>query len=293
MTIAADPIPPDTRSIDEMPFGSGATDPLAAAKTVRDTLRRCGVNVAHEIEELGCTGASAKGLTTTQIAELRMGLAGGGVGLPCFVPPTLYCLAHSTIGGLQIGQAARFSEEIEKISRELAPRERGHVEMIEASRRVRGGDMGERLMKTADALSGRDLPPGVEREEEADAESEDSRHYRQLIEEDRATRLQPPRVAALRAPTLTADGDLIEQGFVCPEHRVPIWTCRYCVAQMIVEGPLEPEYIVTSAVSGGAEFAPQSAQDVEPYLAGCETEQCSRVMVFVRAAVFSRKLARD
>ena len=284
MTATPDPIPPDTRSIDEMPFGSGAADPQSTAKAVRALLRQCGVTVAHEIETLGCTGASAKGLTTTQIYELRMGLGGGGVGLTCFVPPTRYCLAHSTIGGLQVGQASRFPEEINKISRELSPREKGQVELIEASRRVRGGNLDERLMKTADALSGRDLPPGVEREEEA--VDDDSEHYRQLVEEDRAIRRQPSRMTAPRASTLTQDGDLIENSFVCPEHRSPIWSCRYCVAQMIVEGPLEPVYV--ASVDGA-----MHAAGVDVAMVLQNHANANAVDVYVLAARYTQKLARD
>jgi hypothetical protein len=272
-----DQIPPDTRPIDEMPFGSGASDPRAVAKAVRETLHRCGVNVAREIEELGCTGASAKGLTTTQIAELRVGLAGGGVGLTCFVPPTRYCLAHSTIGGLQLGQAARFSEEIAKISRDLSPRERGHVELIEASRRVRGGDLNERLLKTTDALSGRDLPPGVEHAEESDTGFEDDQPFRQVAE-------QAPRETVMQAGA----------GFVCPEHRVPVWSCRYCAAQMIVEGPLEPEYVVDSPhPTGDTEINTVTPVEMDAHIASCEAADCETITVYVRAATFSRKLARD
>lgn len=268
-----DPIPPDTRSIDEMPFGSGAADPQAVAAHVRAMLRSCGVTVAHEIEELGCTGASAKGLKASEIAELRLGLGGGGVGLPCFVPPTRYCLAHSTIGGLQIGQLGRFPEEIVKISRELMPREKGQVELIEASRRVRGGDLNERLMKTADALAGRDLPPGVEMGDPgAIVEDDDG-------EEDLSDIVERNRQ--------------ISRGWTCPEHRAPLWSCRYCVAQMIVEGPLEPSYLVASATDGGTVFAAKDAGQVEQYVEECDVARSARLTVFVRAADFSRKLARD
>lgn len=279
MTATPDPIPPDTRSIDEMPFGSGAADPQSTAKAVRALLRQCGVTVAHEIETLGCTGASAKGLTTTQIYELRMGLGGGGVGLTCFVPPTRYCLAHSTIGGLQVGQASRFPEEINKISRELSPREKGQVELIEASRRVRGGNLDERLMKTADALSGRDLPPGVEREDESDTGFEDGQPYQQVAEQTR-------RPQTLRASTLTQDGDLIENSFVCPEHRSPIWSCRYCVAQMIVEGPLEPMYV--ASVDGA-----MHAAGVDVAMVLQNHANANAVDVYVLAARYTQKLARD
>lgn len=269
---ATDPIPPDTRSIDEMPFGSGAPDPQSVATSVRDMLKKCGVSVAHEIEALGCTGASAKGLSLTGITELRLGLAGGGVGLPCFVPPTRYCIAHGTIGGLQLGQAARFPEEVEKISRELTRKERGHIEMVEASRRVRGGDLSERLMKTADALSGRDLPPGIEHE--ADTGFEDGQPYRQIAEH------------APQAPTAP-------DAFVCPEHMKPVWSCRYCVAQMVVEGPLEPEFMVESEKGEDLESEAIDAADIESYVQDASTEGCDEVTVYVRAAYYKRKLARD
>lgn len=280
MTTVFDPIPPDTRSIDEMPFGSGAEDQQGAAKTVRDMLRKCGVSIAHEIEELGCTGASAKGLMITEIYALRMGLAGGGVGLTCFVPPTRYCLAHSTIGGLQVGQASRFTEEIEKISRDLSPRERGQIELTEAARRVRGGDMSERLMKTADALGGRDLPLGVELESDAE-DDDDGEELSDIVARNRE----------------------ISHGWTCPEHRTPLWQCRYCVAQTIVEGPLEPTFVVQSLTvrapgeplnpGGNGVFTRPSAGELASALEKFDGEGVNDVIVYVRAATFSRKLARD
>lgn len=263
MTVV-DMIPPDTRPIDEMPFGSGATDQPSVCADVRATLHRCGVNVAHEIEELGCTGASAKGLTATQIAELRMGLAGGGVGLTCFVPSTRYCLAHSTIGGLQVGQASRHPEEIAKISRELSPRERGHIEVIEASRRVRGGNLDERIMKTADALSGRELPPGVEPGEED--EEDDGEELSDIVARNRE----------------------ISRGWTCPEHRTPVWACRYCAAQMIVEGPLKPEFVVRESGQ-----LPVAVNSVEETLDELTQKGAGRVDVYARVVGYTRKLARD
>ena len=271
MTAIADQIPPDTRPIDEMPFGSGSPDPKLTAALVREMLHKCGVTVAHEIEELGCTGASAKGLAMTEIVELRMGLAGGGVGLTCFVPPTRYCLAHSTIGGLQVGQASRFPEEVVKVSRELSPRERGHVEVVEASRRVRGGDMSERLMKTADALSGRDLPLGVELEDgEEELEEEESTHS--------STKMSLRETGVPFDPLVWA----------CPEHRVPVWACRYCIAQMIVEGPLEPKFVVREA--GQLAVA---VDDVSATLDELTTKGVAGADLYARVATFSRKLARD
>ncbi len=267
-----DPIPPDNRSIDEMPFGSGAPDPAATAILVRGMLRQCGVTVAHEIEELGCTGASAKGLTTTQIAELRLGLGGGGVGLPCFVPPDRYCLAHSTIGGLQIGQLGRFQHELVKISRSLSPRERGQIELTEAARRVRGGDLSERLLKTTDALSGRELPPGVEMGGLGVGEDDHEGVLTDISPEDLPAHYPPPRA------------------WTCPEHRVPVWSCRYCVAQMIVEGPLAPQYAADPHFPAGSVIA--VVPDVASFIEGLRGD-VEKVEIYALVATFRRKLARD
>lgn len=132
-----------------------------ARANVRATLRACGVEKAGDINTLGCTGAAKAKLTIEAIANLRLDLAGSGFGLPCFVPPSRYCLAHNTIGGLQDGQKAHHEEMVESISRELTPEEKGHMVLTEAARHARGD---ERMLDAHGALTGFELPKGFEKE---------------------------------------------------------------------------------------------------------------------------------
>lgn len=254
----------DTRPIAEMPFGDGAADREATAAWVRQTLARCGVTIAHEIESLGCTGAAVKGLTIDEIQKLRLGLGGGGVGLPCFVPPTRFCLAHNTIGGLQEQQKQLYPETAEALSRPLAPSERGHVEMVEASRRVRGSSLDDRLMKTADALRGRDLPPGVEAFDG--------------VEEN-----QPDKTVSLALSAAPP--------FTCSEHRQTNWRCRYCLAQAVVEGALEPVFAVASAPPNDAPFL-LSSIELESLIEKLDKGGADNVDIYVLVAHMERKLTR-
>jgi hypothetical protein len=266
-----DAVPPDTRSIDEMPFGDGATDREATAVWVRETLKRCGVSVAHEIETLGCTGAIAKGLSLDDVQKLRLGLGGGGVGLPCFVSPSRFCLAHNTIGGLQEQQKQLYPETAESISRPLKPNERGHIEMVEASRRVRGSNLDERLMKTADALRGRELPPGVETaEDEKDATES----------------------FAQASPTLMPVPNIGSSAFTCPEHRSTVWSCRYCVAQAVVEGSLEPTFAIATESADWKTDGLAPAK-LESALDQLDKEGLARVDIYVQVARMERKLTRS
>jgi len=258
-----DPAAPDNRSIDDMAFGDGFPDREAVAERVRAALRACGVNFAHEIETLGCTGALAKGLSVEDIRELRMGLGGGGVGLPCFVPPTRFCLAHNTIGGLQEQQQPRYPEQTDKISRPLNAAEKGQMEYIESARRVRGSNLDDRLMKTADALRGRELPPGVEitADDVADAEP-----------------VQPPVLDRKIA-------------FVCPEHDKKRWNCRYCVAEMIVAGELAPSF-ATAADSPSAEDAGLTPTELEALLDEADKQDLPCIDVYALVVRLERKLTR-
>jgi hypothetical protein len=208
------PIPPDVRPIAEMPFEGGAA--------TRALLNRCGVQVAHEIETLGCTGARSYGLSIDEITSLRLGLAGGGVGLPCFVAPDRFCLAHNTIGGLQNEQKARYPQMVGEISRELTPQEAGQVAYTEAVRRTGKGGVGEQMATAQGAFSGfGELPRGAE-----------------MIEGEPSSRdeLHEQMMGGVVTPAA--------KPFTCPEHTKLTWSCRFCVAQAIVEGELEPTFAV-------------------------------------------------
>ena len=257
------------RPIEDMPFEGG--------EPVRELLRSLGVKTAHDIELLGCTGAKAKGLSIEQIAALRLSLAGGGTGLPCFVGIDRFCLAHNTIGGLQVEQEQRHPEFVEAVSRELTKEERGRIELIEAARRKRGKTLDDRIMSTTDILAGRELPDGfaadvppVEQDRVLPAS------VREGIEQARRGEVSPVPLHVL-------------QDWECPEHKKTNWACRYCVAQAIVEGPLEPEFTVKNGPSGPAYPAADVMAEVDTFDMGGALE----VTIYVRAARFTRRLARE
>lgn len=262
----------DKRPIEEMNFGAEEKDEVKRKEVctrVRDILKTCGVKVADDIAELGCTGFAAVGPGAQAMSDvsysdaiirlgkfLRLGLAGGGVGLPCFVPPTRYCLIHETIGGLESGQEARHPEMVASISRELTPVETVRVRVIEKARNSGKNKTGDQIAHAVEVFAD---PTGVL--EEAPNESPEP----------------VPRS---------------ELNWKCPEHTELKWNCRYCAAQAIVEGPLEPTYTVESSAKD-LEIEHVEASAVPEYLASCEKDNATAVAVFVCVATFTRKLAKD
>ena len=264
------------RPIEDMLFEGG--------EPVRDLLRTLGVKTAHDIELLGCTGAKAQGLSIEQIAALRLSLAGGGTGLPCFVGIDRFCLGHNTIGGLQVEQEQRHPEFVEAVSRELTKEERGRIELIEAARRKRGKTLDDRIMSTTDILSGRELPDGFEAQDRVLPEAAGEK----LPDAERDKRIEAylDRILPLRARGAVVPA---VQSWSCPEHKKTNWTCRYCVAQAIVEGPLVPEFVVKNGPSGPAFPAADVMAEVDTFDMGGALE----VTIYVRAARFTRRLARE
>ena len=254
------PIPLDERPIAEMPFSGGA-DTLGL-------LNQCRVSKAFEIELLGCTGAAGHGLSIGEITKLRLGLGGGGVGLPCFVPPTLFCLAHNTIGGLQREQEQRNPQNVAAISRELTPQEAGQVAFTETVRRTGKGGTGEQMAAAAGALGGfGELPRGVEMVEEREA----------LRDDDTAW---PPRLGA--------------PSFTCPEHPKTNWSCRFCVAQSIVEGELDTTFAVraVSAIENSVVTTGVSGSALDEAIEKMDAAETREVEVYVLAVTYKRKLSR-
>lgn len=262
-----EPVPPDTRPIAEMPFEGG--------DATRALLTRCGVTEAREIDTLGCTGAAKHGLSIDEIMALRLGLAGGGVGLPCFVGQDRFCLAHNTIGGLQREQLQRYPEQIPAISRELTKKEKGRVAYTEAVRHSpgKGQSVADRIGGAAGALSGYgEMPPGTE-----------------IVEDEGDERIEnAPFPQAAIAP----------RPFTCPEHAKFVWTCRFCVAQAIAHGDeLEPVFAVCG-IPENRPFTPindastgitgaELAEEIEAHdKAGAET-----VHVYALVKTLKRKLA--
>ncbi len=280
----------DKRPISEMAFGAEEKTPARQTDTadrVRGVLAACGVAIADDINRLGCTGVLAKAKAAKEekndvfadedrhaaidVAKfLRLGLAGGGVGLPCFVPSTLYCLVHNTIGGLQDNQKALYPECVGMISRPLTDAERGQFELVNAVRKKSRNNPDE----AADILSGREQVPGVVETGEGDD-----------LDDDDVQVLQGARLGA--------------QTWKCPEHTTTNWACRYCVAQAIVEGPLVPLVIVSgSRAEGelsrtGQVMSASASPSVEAALESCNARGDTVVELFVRVATFTRKLSRD
>lgn len=266
---AAAPPSPPPRPFEETPIEELH---FAGVNTLA-TLRGCNVRTVRDIEQLGCTGALRYGLLPADIKTLRLGLGGSGVGLPCFVPITRYCLGHDTIGGLQDGQKQFYPEKVEAVSRPLNPAEKGRVELIEASRRIQEKNPGDRLTRIADALSGRDLPPGFA-----------------AAEED-APELPPFPGTPIRLPAAAATPISHEQPWVCPEHAKTNWACRYCVAQAIVEGPLEPAFDIRFDGDDSA-YAGLPPGEMLDKINKLDSDGLACVDVYVHVARYERRLTR-
>jgi hypothetical protein len=273
----------EDRPIDEMQFGFNKcvpdeTLPPMTSKTwepppeqvaeqtwVRVYLNGAGCAVAGDIEKLGCTGVAAyaakldHGDAIQHGTRLRLGLAGSGVGLPCFVPPTRFCLLHNTIGGLENGQTQHFAQFVDLISRPLTPEEEAKTKVMQHARKLKS--VGE----VNDFIAGK-LP------------------LEDVVEED----IEEAELPLVR---------LGASSWKCTEHTSTVWTCRYCLAQAIVEGPLEPQVRTLARFPDAAPVSTfQSAAygaDVAATLAHAAEEDYSGFYVVVQAARFTRKLSRD
>lgn len=148
--------------IEKMNFGADEKpeERDAVVARVRSILKTCECVVADDIAALGCTGLAAHWGTPTGLLEagkfLRLGIAGGGVGLPCFVPPTRFCLVHNTIGGLERGQVPEYPEQIDKVSRELELAERAHLAIVNQAQQVDDDSLRRTTRLASNILSGRD-----------------------------------------------------------------------------------------------------------------------------------------
>lgn len=259
------PIPPDTRPVAEMPFeGGDATKALLA---------RCSVTEAREIETLGCTGATKFGLSVDEIRALRLGLAGGGVGLPCFVDPRHYCLAHNTIGGLQNEQLQRYPEFVEQISRPLTKSEAGHVAFTEAVRHSTDASagVGDRIASASGMLNGYgDMPRGTE-----------------MVEEE-----EPSARAAVvdRTPEEMVQASIT---WKCPEHTSISWTCRFCVAQAVAHGELGTVFAVraVSAIDNSEVSTDVLGNELDEAIEKLNTAEVKEVEIYVLAKTLTRRLA--
>ena len=292
-TTSAPPVPPpvalEQRLISEMPFGynkcvvdpalqpgqSKTWEPSAAQieeqTWVRNYLEDAGCVMASDIEKLGCTGVVKREVeasmqdeetrhkaAVTSGTRLRLGLAGSGVGLPCFVPSTRFCLIHNTIGGLERGQEQHHTDYVELISRALTAEEEAKTIVMQAASKMKS--VGE----LNDLVAGRSP---------LDVDGDDEAPYRSTS----AVRPKP---------------------WKCPEHEETVWSCRYCLAQAIVEGSLDPVLAVSSGRGGvaaeGQVLGERTAgTGMTTVLDVCSQRGDDTTEVFVRAALFTRKLARS
>ena len=265
--INSTPIPPDTRPIAEMHFMGG--------DETRAFLTRCSVTEAREIETLGCTGATKFGLSIDEIRVLRLGLAGGGVGLPCFIAPSRYCLAHNTIGGLQNEQLQRYPEFAEQISRPLTKSEAGHVAFTEAVRHSTDASagVGDRIASASGMLNGYgDMPRGTE-----------------MIEEE-----EP---AGARASVVDRTPEAMVQASTawrCPEHTSISWLCRFCVAEAIAHGELDTVFALREPKSSSTERLGTFdvlGSELGEALEGRNDKGAAEVEIYVLAKTLTRRLA--
>ena len=196
----------DKRPLDDLAFGILETDQAkraAVAVFVREKLAVCGVEVADDIIDIGCTGLAKHGISIEDARRIRLGLGGSGVGLTCFVGPDRYCLVHETIGGLQDGQEQLHAAYVLEVSRDLEPSERSHIAIMEnIRRRDAQKPTRDRIMEAASALTNASPDAVIEEDEEPEADA------------SKAT---------------AAD-------WICPEHGKVYWNCRFCVAALIVNG---------------------------------------------------------
>jgi hypothetical protein len=352
----------DRRPIESMNFGYEAgkdmhelarqTEQEVVTKRVREFLLACGLVVADDINRFGCTGAAAC-LTgaphevVAQIQRLRIDMAGGGVGLPCFVPPTLFCLGHNTIGGLEDGQQAYHTEMVSMISRELTPAEATKVAAMNVARKIKTREGVEEFMAGKSAAEA-DEPEAVTLEEQGPAVAGpvDATPWRRdraavlswinaagsaalsrsallRITKTESTQLEAILVTLREADLITkragSAGEMFQitalgeaecrraeatlwlsptapASWKCPEHVTTNWACRHCLAQAVVEGPLEPTFLTgVQLVPGGLVHVSSPLSVLEPHAALVEADKqgAENAALYVRVATFTRKLARD
>lgn len=245
----------DERPLAEIRFAQDKDTP-GTEETVRAVFALVGVKVAQDIIDLGCTGLCCK--TTLADAQLlRQSMAGSICGLPCYVPRDRFCLVHNTIGGLQAtgnkdgSQMNPHPEGLALCSRELTVVERATLSGVEAFISNEG------LKEAAEHF-------GAEKLQEATP----------LLE-------GAPQFELRGTPSLPA--------FICREHTEFTFGCRYCLAQSIVEGPLEPKVWVRAWLRIGDEPRVIDPKELTTLLSHSGDEG---VELYVLAARWDRKLVK-
>lgn len=273
----------DQRPVESMTFGLNAPEEERAevADRVRGLLQMCGVKTGNDIAALGCIRATEiLGVDGAQF--LRIGLAGCGVGLACHEPPSLFCLVHNTIGGLQPGQRANGDPATSgRMSRPLTAEEERQMRLTMKAANLGSQEGAHRALRGIDE----DFVRGVFSQEEADADIDAT---------DDAPREFPqaPPGPLPTSPLLAMDDDG-GYDWRCPTHRKTDWGCRHCVAQAIVEGELTPTFaLVDPTMDDGTTFKGNAGETVLE-LAERNAEGAEAADLYVRCAKFTRKLSRD
>lgn len=288
----------DNRPLAKLQFAIEAPteERTARAERVRALLARAGVAVADDIGALGCTGLIATA-SFEECVFVRENIAGAGTGLPCFVPPTRFCLVHNVIGGLQEKQRPLFPENVERISRELTEAEAMRVVSMEELRRTKGADVIERIRNTAERLnSGESV---VEEFEEGFQEPNISPSPISLLPEAEkiAEKLAAEALPTVRARLKAFPVDDRGRTRLCGEHTELNWCCRECVAQEILNGAYEPPLLMAAADEDGL-ASPEGidrvdGKSVDERVTELNTTGAHAIAVYARVARWSRRLARE
>lgn len=271
----------DPRPLAEIPlaYDEPIETRVAVADRVRAVLANCGIETADDIAMLGCTGLAAYNVSIEDSRFVRLGLAGSGVGLTCFIPPERFCLVHGVIGGLQEAQLPRHEAMIRSISRELTADEKAQYALVETARQLDGAGKVDRIRKTRDVLTGRKV---------SDEIVEDLTAALDGTTEDIAERTSYPDHHDHHAglPLATA--------FTCPEHSRIDWACRYCVAAEVARGPLEPmlSMVRIQADESGSESSVAPGA-VETEVQAFDDQGGARIRLLVQCASWRRRLARE
>ena len=271
----------DKREIKDLNFGAFVPEEKrdAVLALIKGVIAVTGAKTADDVAAIGCTTLAAHGFTVDESKEVRLGFGGSGIGLTCYVPLSRYCFVHEIAGGLQDNQEQRYADHVEKVSRELTPQERFNVGLVDAARRKRGTEK-----DAHDVLIGHDIP------------AELIASVAGPTDEAAGTASSAP--SAPSAPTIApVRVEVPVATWKCELHvGDPKWDCRFCVAQAVVEGPLQPVLI---GVRENAQDVPAgqvkldggfSAADVD---AALQDDKCAKFLLFVQAASWTRRLARD
>lgn len=269
----------DDRKIEDLLFAQ--EDSLLNRESFCATVRRIfldrGARTAQDVIDLGCTGLVGTPVDTSipdayrllykenspvaQIAFARGRMAGAGFGIPCYVPPTRFCLVHNTVGGLQPNQAGRHPEGLNLCSRPLTLEEQGHTADVQALIDKEGIANAKRLFG-AESIEPSTTPAAQEVPTVA------------------------PAVPTITPAVPTTASVTLSARFVCPEHTTLVWACRYCLAAAVINGPIQPEVFLESQHRNDR----LESWDIEDLQAVLADLNCVEVTAVVRAKRWMRKM---